>query len=263
MLTKIKNYPWIKFPPEVLQEALAQLKSSLAEDQVKADYRIEVRGELWRYDYGDDTSFFADYKSKFKMAVFRPIFDRGHLQVVVKWHTSPPISEVAVRLPEKSQISQVFKIFEAAIPSVWPPWKNQVKIFIGHGRDSQWEELMSYLKDEHHLEVIAYEIGAGAGLTTKEILEDMLEKSSFALLVMTGEDEDAEGKLHARENVIHEVGLFQGKLGFRKAIVLLEEGTTEFSNITGIHQLRFERGSLRKKFKDVIETLEREFGSGK
>ena len=28
----------------------------------------------------------------------------------------------------------------------------------------------------------------------------------------------------ARMNVIHEVGLFQGRLGFERAIVLLEEG---------------------------------------
>ena len=263
MLTKKQIYSWVKFPPKILQNALDELKDSLGEDQVKADYRIDVRGELWRYEYGDERSFFADYESEFKVALYKPVFDRGHLQVVVKRHTSPPISEVYVRLPEKSQINRVFNIFDDAIPTVGPPWKSQVKIFIGHGRDSQWEELKSYLKDEHDLEVVAYEIGARAGLTTQEILQEMLEKSSFALLVMTGEDEDADGKLHARENVIHEVGLFQGKLGFRRAIVLLEEGTTEFSNIEGIHQLRFEKGSLKKKFGDVIATLEREFGASK
>lgn len=42
---------------------------------------------------------------------------------------------------------------------------------------------------------------------------------------MTGEDEDKEGKLNARPNVIHEIGLFQGRLGFSRAIVLLEDET--------------------------------------
>jgi hypothetical protein len=35
----------------------------------------------------------------------------------------------------------------------------------------------------------------------------------------------------------HEVGLFQGRLGFEKAIVLLEDGCEEFSNIKGLVQM--------------------------
>ena len=46
---------------------------------------------------------------------------------------------------------------------------------------------------------------------------------------MTAEDENAEGRMQARMNVIHEVGLFQGRLGFEKAIVILEEGCDEFT----------------------------------
>jgi predicted nucleotide-binding protein len=59
-------------------------------------------------------------------------------------------------------------------------------------------------------------------------------------------------------NVIHEVGLFQGRLGFTKAIVLLEEGCAEFSNIHGLGQLRFPRGNIRAIFEDIRQVLERE-----
>jgi hypothetical protein len=38
----------------------------------------------------------------------------------------------------------------------------------------------------------------------------MLDQARFAFLVMTAEDEQADGNHHARMNVIHEVGLFQG-----------------------------------------------------
>ena len=85
--------------------------------------------------------------------------------------------------------------------------------------------------------VEAYEIGARAGHAIRNILEEMLDRSSFAFLVLTGEDETAEGSLRARQNVIHETGLFQGKLGFRRAVVLLEKGVEEFSNIEGIEQI--------------------------
>jgi len=89
----------------------------------------------------------------------------------------------------------------------------------------------------------------------------MLEKSSFALLVLTGDDVMSDGSFHPRLNVVHELGLFQRKLGFSKAIVLLEEGLEEkeFSNISGIQQLRFSKFNIKETFGDVLATLRREF----
>jgi predicted nucleotide-binding protein len=89
---------------------------------------------------------------------------------------------------------------------------------------------------------------------------EMLEISSFAILVMTGEDQQSDGSMRARQNVIHEIGLFQGKLGFSKAIVLKEDGTEEFSNINGVHQIRYSRGNIKETFGDVLAVLRREFG---
>jgi predicted nucleotide-binding protein len=75
---------------------------------------------------------------------------------------------------------------------------------------------------------------------------------------MTGDDEHPDGKQHARENVVHEAGLFQGRLGFRGAIILLEGGCEEFSNIEGITQIRFPKGKISAKFEEIRRTLERE-----
>jgi predicted nucleotide-binding protein len=87
----------------------------------------------------------------------------------------------------------------------------------------------------------------------------MLSKTSIAFLVLTGEDRDADGEWHARENVIHETGLFQGRLGFSRAIVLLEKGTVEFSNIHGIDQVRFSKDNIKEVFGDVLAVIRREF----
>ena len=62
----------------------------------------------------------------------------------------------------------------------------------------------------------------------------------------------------ARANVIHEVGLFQGRLGFEKAIVMLEEGCEEFSRILGLIQVRYPAGKISAKFHEVRAILERE-----
>lgn len=97
-----------------------------------------------------------------------------------------------------------------------------------------------------------------AGQSTKERLSEMLGNAQIAFLIMTAEDETAEGKVRARENVVHEVGLFQERLGFAKAVVLLEEGCEEFSNISGLGQIRFPRGDIRPAFDEVRKVLKRE-----
>jgi predicted nucleotide-binding protein len=132
------------------------------------------------------------------------------------------------------------------------------KIFIGHGRSLVWRELKDFLSDRLKLEWGEYNREPTAGVTTSERLDEMLDQSAFAFLVMTAEDEHADTTLHARENVIHEVGLFQGRLGRKRAIVLFEEGCAEFSNILGLGQIRFEKGRISSCFEEVRRVLERE-----
>jgi predicted nucleotide-binding protein len=93
---------------------------------------------------------------------------------------------------------------------------------------------------------------------TADRLAEMLNEAAFAFLLMTAEDELADGSKRARENVVHEVGLFQGRLGFKRAIVVLEEGCQEFSNISGLGQIRFPKGDISAKYEEIRRVLERE-----
>ena len=132
-------------------------------------------------------------------------------------------------------------------------------VFIGHGGSNVWRDLRDLLRERLHLAVDEFNRMPPAGMTTVERLEDMLNSARFAFLVMTAEDENSSGgKARARQNVVHEVGLFQGRLGFRKAIVLLEEGCEEFSNITGLSQIRFPKSDISSKFEEIRRVLERE-----
>ncbi len=45
---------------------------------------------------------------------------------------------------------------------------------------------------------------------------------------------------------------------FNRAIILLEEGCEEFSNIHGLGQIRFPKGNIKAVFEDVRQLLERE-----
>ncbi len=132
------------------------------------------------------------------------------------------------------------------------------KVFIGHGRSPLWRELKDFLSERLNLKWDEFNREAVAGLSTFERLAQMLFESNFAFLIMTAEDEHNDSTLHARQNVIHEVGLFQGRLGPRKAIILLEEDCEEFSNIVGLSQIRFPSGHISAAFEKIRRVLERE-----
>ncbi|MDF1690697.1 MAG: nucleotide-binding protein, partial [Cycloclasticus sp.] len=131
-------------------------------------------------------------------------------------------------------------------------------IFIGHGRSPFWRELKDFISDRMELPWDEFNSVPVAGVTNITRLAQMLDQASIAFLIMTAEDEQADGNHHARMNVIHEVGLFQGRLGFERAIVLLEDGCEEFSNIQGLGQIRFPKGNISAIFEDVRQVLERE-----
>jgi predicted nucleotide-binding protein len=132
------------------------------------------------------------------------------------------------------------------------------RIFIGHGSDPTWREVKDFIVDRLKLGHEEFNRESTAGIPTVERLQTMLSESAFALIVMTGEDEHADGKRHPRENVIHELGLFQGHLGFHRAIILLEEECEEFSNIEGITQIRFTKGQVSAAFENIRRAVERE-----
>jgi len=131
-------------------------------------------------------------------------------------------------------------------------------VFIGHGRSAVWRDLKDFVKDRLRLPYDEFNRIPVAGITNIGRLSEMLDAAACAFMIMTAEDEQADGTVQARMNVIHEVGLFQGRLGFTKAIVLLEEGCQEFSNIQGLGQIRFPKGDITAKFEEIRQVLERE-----
>jgi predicted nucleotide-binding protein len=128
-------------------------------------------------------------------------------------------------------------------------------IFIGHGRSKEWLELEKYLTKELHLRCEEFNAEATAGYTTQQRLEAMLGKATFAFVVFTGEDKHEDGTLHGRENVIHEAGLFQGKLGIPNAVLLVEEGCSLPSNIKGLTYIPFQPDKIAGAFHEVRRVL--------
>lgn len=124
------------------------------------------------------------------------------------------------------------------------PDPSQARVFLGHGgNDDQWRTL----KDElafHNITANAFESELRAGEHIGAVLQRILDETNVAVLVMTAADETTTGAKLARQNVVHEIGLFQGRHGWSSAIVLLENGVTEPSNLAGTQQIRFEKGAI-------------------
>jgi predicted nucleotide-binding protein len=131
-------------------------------------------------------------------------------------------------------------------------------VFIGHGKSPVWKDLKDFVQDRLSLPWDEFNRVPVAGLTNIARLSQMLDEAAIAFLIMTADDEQADGKQHARQNVIHEAGLFQGRLGFERTIVLLEDGCEEFSNIQGLGQIRFPKGNISAVFEEIRKVLERE-----
>lgn len=146
-------------------------------------------------------------------------------------------------------------ITPATITWITPPGR---KIFIGHGHSLEWFKLRDFLSSRLGFECDDFDRVPTAGISNEERLSTMLNDAVFACLIMTAEDEAVNGDVRARENVVHEAGLFQGKLGFKKAIVFVEESCSIFSNIDGLGQIRFPRGQIEAKFEELRRVLERE-----
>lgn len=155
------------------------------------------------------------------------------------------------------QVRRIIEALEAAPEAAKSPLLGR-KIFIGHGRSLVWLQLKDFIRERMGLPCDEFNIEPAAGISTTARLEAMLAQAGFAFVVMTAEEKHADGRIYARPNVIHESGLFQGKLSTRRAIILLEDGCCDFSNIAGLTQIRFPQGDLKPALEDVRRVLERE-----
>ena len=271
-MRKSKTYNQVQFSADVLKEASTVFKQQVDPEEQHTVYsllRVTVDHAEWTHDTIEE--FFADYRrvtgdSHYVVETQDSDGSPGRkleLLLYYTWSDSRIKIWAIVNVVASSRlhIEAVFEIFERSLEDsrVSEPPQKETTVFIGHGNSNVWKDLKDHLHEQHNYDVMAYEIGSRAGHQIRDILEQMLDDSSFAILVMTGEDRTEDGDLQPRMNVVHELGLFQGSLGFNRSIALVEAGTKVFSNINGVQQIRFSEGNIREAFGDVLATLAREF----
>lgn len=135
--------------------------------------------------------------------------------------------------------------------------KKKKGIFIGHGHSKEWQKLEAYLED-FKLPIVEFNSKSSVGQTIPNRLMEMVVAARFGFLIMTAEDEHGDSTLHARENVIHEIGLCQASFGCNRTAILLEQGCEKFTNIEGLIHIEFPKDNINKSFPEVKKVLVRE-----
>lgn len=124
-------------------------------------------------------------------------------------------------------------------------------IFITHGRSEDWRELQSFLTDTLGITAIECAQEPNRGATIIQKIERLSEQCSYAIVVMSAEDDFGNTQIRARENVIHEIGFFQGRYGLDKVCILHEENANIPTNLAGIVYIPFERGKIDRAFRGL------------
>lgn len=166
---------------------------------------------------------------------------------------SVPYIKVTLYDDKNREIDHLFSHQFKKLPPLQPV------IVIGHGGNSVWKELQDHLRDQQGFEVEAFETAPRAAQTIPDVIAGLGSQANMAILVMTGEDEMADGSRHPRLNVVQELGKFQEKFGNNKTIILSEKGVTLPSNNSGILYISFETGNIQACFGDIVAVIRREF----
>ncbi len=134
-------------------------------------------------------------------------------------------------------------------------------IFVTHGRSVEWFKIQSYLERDLGLKTIELAQQPNQGRAILQKLDEESNKCYAAVIVMTGDDAVGQNEVRARENVMHEIGFFQGKLGLSDVILLHEEGVNLPSNIHGLVYIPFPKGYVEATLGAIHRELKVIIGS--
>jgi predicted nucleotide-binding protein len=128
-------------------------------------------------------------------------------------------------------------------------------VFISHGRSTEWREVQAFIEKDLETPTLELAQEPNRGRTVLQKLAEESNRCSYAVIVMTGDDMSGFDPPRARENVIHEIGYFQGRYGMDHVCVLYEEGTNIPTNIQGLAYLPFPKGLVRSSFGELRREL--------
>ena len=182
---------------------------------------------------------------------FQQIATEPTLVMIAATNGNPEVRHFSRNQMERlgRDIDQIFEIRSNAelappIEKIAPP----KCVFITHGHSPDWREVQAFLERDFRIPTKELAQEPSSGMTIIEKLLAVSEQCDSAVIVMTAEDETIHGDLRARENVMHEIGFFQGKYGRGKVVLLHEDSTSIPTNLSGVVYVPFAKGNVSATF---------------
>ena len=153
-------------------------------------------------------------------------------------------------------VRDIDQIFEMRANSQLEQPKQEAtrRVFITHGRSNDWRVVQPFIEKDVGLMTIELAQEANLGRTLIEKLVDNAARCDSAVIVMTGDDVAGEDEARVRENVMHEMGFFQGYYGRNSVILLHEDGVNIPTNLAGVAYVPFPKGRIEA----ALHVLQRE-----
>ena len=92
-------------------------------------------------------------------------------------------------------------------------------VFLSHGKAQDWREVQAHIEKDLGVNTLELAQQPNKGRTVLQKLAEEADRCSYAVIVMTGDDTTTDGEVRARENVMHEIGYFQGRFGLYNVCV--------------------------------------------
>ena len=129
-------------------------------------------------------------------------------------------------------------------------------MFLNHGRNEVvLSRVERFVRDRLKLTPVILAHQPDERLTVVEKLERYASLCSYGIVIMT-EDDTADDGPRARQNVVHEIGYLQGRLGRGRVLLLRQERTELFSNISGVVYKSFTGDNVESTFDEIRKDLE-------
>lgn len=144
-------------------------------------------------------------------------------------------------------IDQIFEI-RANSELEQPKQEGFRRVFITHGRSDDWRAVQAFIEKDVQLRTIELAQEPNLGRTIIEKLVDSAALCDSAVIVMTGDNVANEDESRVRENVMHEIGFFQGRYGRTGVILMHEDGVNIPANLSGVAYIPFPKGSIEAGF---------------
>ena len=125
-----------------------------------------------------------------------------------------------------------------------------LEIFLSHDKHPLWQEVADFLELKMQHQVAALQDMPDDGRTNLALLDDITDECSFAVVIALANDS------RSRENLIHEIGFYQGKFGCENVLVLRQEGAADFPSISGIVSQEFKGNDIKTTFDRIKKEIE-------